>query len=271
LGRPRDIIAICSKLSPFSSNIDPKKFREIVNDTASSEIVANSFDEVAFLLHSIRKKDDRTNFLSLIHTNILTLDELKNICREFNDISTCDHVECKHCDKSHPFCDLYNAGLIGTLKRDTTSDDQYKEYIMKFLGPYDKHIFCKGSIIKSNFYLIHPALHENIAELRNRRLGKKYNLVDHVLIGHNYTWTSRCTALKEINFLSSAILNPAIVEKISINVNDILDDNKTKEEKISIVKKMKNFIGEPSQYSDHLTKILKLVDRLVTYSERLTM
>ena len=150
VGRPRDFVAICSSISPFKADLSDERFREIVNRTASEDIVKNIFSEVEMLLHVLGDANERERFLSLIPSNVLTINEIQGICRDFNGKYNCS-AKCKKCDGTHPFCDLYNCGLLGIVRND---EGKYKQ---KFIGPYDDTPFSANSLpITTRYYFFAP-------------------------------------------------------------------------------------------------------------------
>jgi hypothetical protein len=193
IGRPRDLVSICSKLSPERENLHKDRFREIVNSTASSDIVTNVFSEVEILLDTLKKQANREKFLSLLPYNVLTLDEIKDVCRKFNELVHCPNHDCKTCNEhEHPFCELFNIGLLGVVKKDHHSGNLKQ----KFVEPYEMNQFSNWVLpMDSPYYLVHPSLHVYIDRLRNRFYNSKYNMIQYLLIGNNYTWDKQNSKL----------------------------------------------------------------------------
>jgi len=220
IGRPRDLVSICSKLSPIrQTSIDEKKFRRIVNETASTDIVGNIFSEIEILLDTLKNKDDRERLLALLPYNILSLDELKNICREFNGLHRCKNVVCKDCDGKHPFCDFYNVGLLGIVEKDKLSN----KLKQKFVEPYEMNQFSNYVLpVDSPYYLIHPAIHFYINRLRNKFFGEQYNLITPILIGNKYDWEEKYGKIVEARKMidSSSISDEKVKQQLLDIVND---------------------------------------------------
>lgn len=196
IGRPRDFVSICSKLSPVKTNLKEKNFREIVNNTASTDIVTNTFSEVEILLDTLKDGKEREKFLALLPYNILTLDELKDVCRQFNELIVCPSIyDCKKCDEqTHPFCELYNIGLLGIVKEDYDSG----KIKQKFIEPYEMNQFSNWVLpMDSPYYLVHPSLHVYIDSLRNKLHSSKYNLIRYLIIGNKYLWEKQNSKLIE--------------------------------------------------------------------------
>lgn len=213
IGRPRDLVSICSKLSPVRKNLQKEQFREIVNSTASSDIVVNVFSEVEILLDPLKEKINREKFLSLLPYNVLTLDEVKEVCRTFNDLVQCQTLNCKTCtEQCHPFCELFNIGLLGVVKKDHSSDNLKQ----KFVEPCEMNQFSNWVLpMDSPYYLVHPSLHVYIDSLRNRFYSSKYSMIHYLLIGNNYTWEKKNGKLIEAQkIIFKYVLNVETREKL---------------------------------------------------------
>jgi len=234
IGRPRDFVSICSKLSPMKETLNIEKFREIVNNTASTDIVTNVFSEVEILLTTLKDKNNRERFLALLPYNVLTLDEIKNVCREFNELSKCPPIyDCKKCDKqAHPFCELYNIGLLGVVKKDYDSG----KIKQKFVEPYEMNQFSSWVLpMDSPYYLVHSSLHVYIDSLRNKFFSSRYNLIRYIIIGNNYPWKEQYHKLIEAQKI---IINDVSNEGVKEQLLDIIKDfNKPH----GVIEKLKNF------------------------------
>lgn len=258
-GRPRDFVAVFEKLSSFD-NVNENNFKKAVH-VVSQEVANNSFDEMQFLLHSIYNKEDRENFLSEINTNILTVNELKEICRRYNNIASCDkegNGDCKKCNKLHPFCDLYNLGLLGVIKRDIDGKEPDKNKII-FFSPYEKRLFRKGSLWHSDYYLVHSSLHEVIDEIRNLRHGKGYELINHILIGQGYEWTERDALIKESREMMKSIRNDELSKKLECLIKESIANS---EDRYSITKNIREFISNNKEYAPFALNIIGLAEKI---------
>ena len=150
-GTPRNLVKIILALNLEKSKrktFDFNKLREIVNAVSHESIAPNTIAENTLFLDSLSKPSEIQRFFSLIHRNILYKDELKSICRKFNNIddsiengddsflhSKSDILEndcknCFDCHLSHPFCELSNIGLLGSV---VEFENQKKQ---KFIEPH---------------------------------------------------------------------------------------------------------------------------------------
>jgi len=233
LGRPRDLVSICSKLSPEKKNLTEEKFREIVNNTASTDVVTNAFDEVKILLETLKDKNKREKFLALLPYNILTINELKDVCRKFNELNECPPVyDCKRCQyQNHPFCELYNTGLLGIVKKDYDSG----KLKQKFVEPSEMNQFSSWVLpMDSPYYLVHSSLHVYIDGLRNRLFSSRYNMIRYILIGNNYTWEEQYSKLIEAQKI---IIGKVPAEETEEHLLSILRDFEKPHEVIEKLKK----------------------------------
>ncbi len=201
IGRPRDFVSICSKLSPQvqDTNIDPSMFRKIVNSTAERDVISPLFEEEELFLHILGNREQRREFLSRLPANILTLAEMKHICRAFNRRNTSCHLNCKECAKEgfvHPFCDLYNIGLLGVVARNEVDGEDRQE----FLEPYRMAEYSWGVLPSNNpYYFVHPSLTGLIKEARNLTYSLDYRVIPDVTVGQGYKLTPDSLNAIEIN------------------------------------------------------------------------
>lgn len=211
IGRPRDFVSICSKLSPKRNELDEEGFRDIVITVSSKDIVSNVFSEMEILLNALRKKENREAFLALIPTNILSMSEVKEICRMFNNLTGCEFEYCKDCKFKHPFCELYNIGLLGIIEEDHSNNLK-----QNFIEPYEMSQFPKYVLpAKSPYYLLHSSLRAYITYLRNRSYGKKYKIVPHVIIGNSCNWEKQNEKfISTQKVIDSKVLDSETTEKI---------------------------------------------------------
>ena len=162
------------KMSPSDAQ---DKIRAIVNRIAS----ANVFDDYLksqrqFFLKTLRHDDRISALFSLLPTNIFRGDDLKNINLEFSKRVGVPNKEC------HPFCELYNIGLLGTPKFDPISGEE----LQNFRKPYEFEWKHSEMIRKDRIYFLHPSLHGVVQAERNQ-----YFVNKKVLIGDGYKWTRK--------------------------------------------------------------------------------
>lgn len=206
IGRPRDFVQFCDELSIIKdtpcANLQEKRMllKEKVRHTSSDMIVMSLFDELRMLLNCLNTSAQFDSFLQNLSNNILTYPEMQSICSKFNG-GFCDKA-CANCSpEHHPFCDLYNMGLLGIIIDDSN------EKIQHFKTPYEDMLH--GLRNDSTYFLIHPALREYINKLHmTTDIGVHYSLFIGILVGEGIPWTNRyddlCTVNKWIMQLKDA-------------------------------------------------------------------
>jgi hypothetical protein len=172
--RPRDFMLIGNYISSMRpSDRTQINLKRTINN-ASSEIIESYLKEVRPHIDDI----DFGKLYALINTNILTGDDLKIICGNYND-ANCDNTECADCHMQHVFCTLYMLGLLGYAKQDQVKDDTIQHFLMPGMKPFD----VKGHLTsKSDFYLIHPCLYDVILQKNPNFKPDETNIV-----GYNYS------------------------------------------------------------------------------------
>ncbi len=183
LGRPRDLVIIASELSTKRQTMNETRFRNLVNETAARALVANIFDEMRVFLNCLFDRAQRQRFLRLLPSNILTRDEVVDVCCEFNGLppQSVEYLETNAEGLYHPFCDLYQVGLLGTVTREPDSG----RMVQKFKQPHDFIVDTPCALPHSPYYLIHPALDDHIRQLRT---APPYGLFQHITVGDGQVW-----------------------------------------------------------------------------------
>ena len=196
IGRPRDFVQFCGELSTHKdghTDIEQKRdyLKECIRNISSKTIINSLYDELKMLLKCLNTIERFKEFLLLLHHNILTYDELKTICQEFN--KTHCEGDCENCPpERHPFCDLFNMGLLGYVESHELGMKQ------KFKTPYET--LTRGLRGNFEFFLIHPALREYINQLHmSSKLEQNYTLFKGILVGDDLLWTKYETDLYHVN------------------------------------------------------------------------
>lgn len=209
IGRPRDFVQFCGELSMCKDsyeNLDVKrmKLKEKVRMVSSVTIINSLYDELRMLLKCLKTLNCFKAFLVYLRHNVLTYEELKYICKEYN-AGDCIN-DCRKCPSiKHPFCDLYNMGLLGIVERHSIG----LEVLQKFKTPYED--FSDGLRGNIEFFLIHPALREYINTLhKTSSINDKYELYVGILVGSELPWTDKDTKLYKLNKLIHDIKNPEL-------------------------------------------------------------
>ncbi len=185
LGRPRDFVIVASALSRNRKSLDEPMYRRVVNESSSADLVANIFDEMSVFLDSLDEEEERFRFFSLLPCNILTQDEVIEVCCKFNGIERSAYDAAMY-DRispqlNHPFWELFNAGLLGVVDY----DPERRRSLQQFKQPHDMINNSQASLPDVEFYLVHPALDTFI---RRQRGTGKYHVFQQIVVGHDCDW-----------------------------------------------------------------------------------
>lgn len=237
IGRPRDFVQFCGELSIHKDSYDDleqKRYslKECIRTVSSNTIINSLYDELKMLMKCLTTLDSFKQFLLLLRHNILTYDELKMICQRFNGVN-CDG-NCHRCpSERHPFCDLFNMGLLGYVEKRTYGLDQKQ----KFKTPYEK--LTRGLRGNVEFFLIHPALREYINLLHmNSPLEQNYTLFKGILIGADLPWTSTDTTFYHINQIIQYLANNDTMPLFDELLKSHLKNEETQFDILDKIKKM---------------------------------
>ncbi len=205
VGRPRDLVIICSQLSRCRKHLDERQFREVVNESSARNIVTNVFHEMGVFLDCLSTQEERNRFFSLIPYNILTRAELERICCEFNGLIGMTYIDIDDCPQtiSHPFCELYNCGLVGIVQDDPAQGNVQQQ----FKQPHDIMNCRQSCLPKADYYLLHPALQSLI---HKQRSGAGYQTFRYLAVGHKYPWRGHHGELVDLQRALMDIMDPGI-------------------------------------------------------------
>ena len=181
--RPRDFVMICSQLSERRNDLTVFRIRQIVNYVSGRDIVPSIFEEMSPFLKCLNNQAERERFFSLVPANILSRQDIVEICNQFNDLPK-DHPFSAHSKTGvqvrHPFCELYTCGLLGVPRRDAGGP-----MFQKFKLPQDLLGYEAACLPEADWYLMHPSLYVLIQTVRP---GQQYNLFRYVIVGHDCPW-----------------------------------------------------------------------------------
>ena len=206
-GRPRDLVAIASEISSKRSSVNEKRLREIVQRTSASVVVSNIFDEVQVFLNCLGPVDARMRFLAGIPANILEKEDAIRICEEFNGLEagSLQHFGEESEEIFHPFRDLYSAGLLGVVERDSEQGVS----LQRFRRPNDALTISGTSLPDSPIYLIHPALDTFI---RSQRTRAPFLQFQHIAVGEGLIWEPHTRLIMQVERQLHRIDNERFVD-----------------------------------------------------------
>lgn len=244
VSKPRDLVIISSQLKKtFNNSIINKEetLRNVVNNSATN-ISKNIFTENERFLECLCDKRERENFLSSIPKNILTKRELMAICSNFNNKHNYSDEKCNKCNGKHPFCELYNIGLLGYV----TSD---RPFTQKFKEPYD-YTTTKRITQLYGYYIIHPCLCDTIRQARTNIQSKDYIVIPGITTGNNIEWKDSY---------------PPIIHLVS----DIQNSNLIFEDKLAVLSKLKDEIYQGKDIDSLRKDIQNILGHTQSTSKRL--
>jgi predicted Ser/Thr protein kinase len=206
-GRPRDLVALASAISSQRTSLTERRLRELVQQTTSSVLVSNVFEEVGVFLNCLSDRDARARFLAEIPSNILEHAEAVAVCEQFNGLApgTLQHFGEDSGDIYHPFHDLYFAGLLGVVERDPESGIT----LQRFRKPHDSLAQAAAELPTSPIYLVHPALDTFI---RSQRTRKPFLQFQHIAVGEDCVWEHYYPTLVQIEKQLQVVSNQRLAE-----------------------------------------------------------
>jgi hypothetical protein len=162
-------------------------------------------NEMKLFLRALNTKERIEKFFQLIKSNVLTRPMMEIISADFKK-----SIKGSNGTDFHPFCELYNLGLLGELYHSHDSD----KIIQRFKKPYNFDWKMSCIIPKCSYYLIHPSLRDWIS-----KCSQEYSVERKILIGDGYKWESEYDThlnSKEIKvFISYSSKDSKFVHKFS--------------------------------------------------------
>ena len=192
LGRPRDIVIACSQISRERERLTETRYRELVNEV-SSGTASNIFKETGPFLGCLADEAGREQLFALLPYNILSRQELIDICCKFNDMSPQSYGAIGSSGDvfKHPFCELWSCGLLGAVFAEGLGGSATQ----RFKRAHDEIAHSPGCLPCADYYLLHPSFQSVIH--RNRR-GLGYHIFKFIVVGHGYPWIEHYPSLIEV-------------------------------------------------------------------------
>lgn len=144
-------------IDSFDASIIVNKVKEVVNKTGAENIFKDYLlGQRKIFLETLDSEQKIRKLLSLIPANILHSKALESIRNYYAELigNTVSHI--------HPFCELFNIGVLGTIRKSTSLDKE----IQRFRKPYEFSWIRTGILIEDAIYLIHPSLYDAILDER---------------------------------------------------------------------------------------------------------
>jgi hypothetical protein len=209
IGTPRSLIQIINSIvyncdTVLAPSEYERTLREQANLTSGYLAETKIRSEMAQFLDALSDDVERREFFSRVDRNVLTISDLERITRTvYGD------------DHAHPFCELFNIGLLGCLRRN--ADGRVIQY---FRSPNDFDWRAHNVLPESELYLLHPALEALLS--RNYRL----KVEPHVVVASGDEWRMGWTTQIERGtlkiFLSYATLDAELKLAVEAAIGEYL-------------------------------------------------
>jgi hypothetical protein len=118
--------------------------------------------QMTSFLKTLTGEERIRELLNLIPSNVFTASSLKSINDKF-----CQNIGVRP-EKTHPFCELFNIGLLGRVQQNTASSGEF-QYFRK-LHEFD---WKQENILTENaIYLLHPGLTSQASNMHNININR---------------------------------------------------------------------------------------------------
>lgn len=226
LRRPRDLVLLGDEFhkSNEANELSYIEFTKLVNRIPARDINDSFFVEVARFFRCFQEVK-REYLFSLFSNNVLTRENVIDICDLYNDGIMCFYREnkgqmgmheCAKCPgKNYIFSDLYRVGLIGIVVEESNIDGSKRLQEFRKVGSIGK-----GVLPHSDYYLLHPAMDHIIRKKYNNN---KYQPYRGILIGHGEEWKPKHTAIICLTELLPILDNHNIPIEIKHQIQTLID------------------------------------------------
>jgi hypothetical protein len=248
-GTPRAILhlmdSICSQVDRSAPPEQlEKEIRTEINLKAGALAQTKIESEMASFLSFIDNDDKRIPFFANIHRNVLRKSDMRTV-----------NAAVSRGDEIHPFCELYNLGLLGVLKRD--ADGELRQ---TFKRPVEFDWRLHDCMPESDFYILHPALEAYLSD-RYRLMVEPGVLVDP---GAKWReeWSDEIEERTAKCFVSYATVDRALRDKMMASVSKVLSSDGIRHEfwvddqKIAASESITTKISEGIEWADLLIAIV---------------
>lgn len=211
-GTPRSIMQFGKEIDHIISddrNRDAveraEKLRKTVDSVACENIYRDYLlGQETMFLKTLTSDEKMRVLIELIPSNVLTSGALRAVHREY-----CRNMSIPE-ETSHPFCELYNVGLLGRIEQDPTNGTK----IQHFKKPYEFDWKQNELLQEDTLYLLHPGLTSHAA----RRSSFHINRVN--IIGPGKSWIHKIgrKGNKEKDGIPKIFISHSSVDKPHIRI-----------------------------------------------------
>jgi hypothetical protein len=191
--------ALSSEITDLGARIE--LIRSIVN-TVGQDKTYNDYliSQKRMFLTALCEREDIDGLLRMIPTNVLRGVTLRAIAAKFQaDRGGAARYQ-------HPFCELFNNGLLGTVECDPANP---RRFIQKFQRPHEFDWHMHAMVADDRIYLLHPSIQ---GKIRTLRPGRFYVNTSQV-IGHGREWKGGHDRIYPTIFVSHARAEQAEVKQ----------------------------------------------------------
>jgi hypothetical protein len=211
--QPRDILHIGREIV----NLAPKERKEDRIMRLIFDCINDQIKDYLYTSASLIGGVDLLRAISYITSSILHLNDLKQICCEYNcNEKPWEESNCGSCESPNIFLILYQLGLLGIIQNDSGGNKQ------RFLSPgYNTYQLC-GQLPNSSFYIIHPALCAHLLSVRSN-----FSISSPIKTGNNLPWVDSDLLVNPIMTTKQRPLYsrvPNVGSKIKLELHEILSE-----------------------------------------------
>lgn len=186
IGVPRWLMVIGESISNarqgrgiLTEKTEIKKQQKLISMLVNQKSAELSRDYLMDEMAAFYRGDTPERFingcLAKIGSTVLSIESLKRITEKL--------IESGWSGTTHPFCLLYNLGLLGHVARSADATRNYQKFQKPYQFDWNYHQILPKRAFKH--YLLHPALH-NLVQVQNGSF--RFNKVR---IGDNLPWTPK--------------------------------------------------------------------------------
>jgi hypothetical protein len=183
IGTPRSLMQVGHTLARYSLSSEItdvgariELIRSIVNNVGLDKTYNDYLiSQKRMFLTALSEREDIDGLLRMISTNVLRGTTLRAIAAQFQaDRGGAARYQ-------HPFCELFNNGLLGTVEVDPANP---RRFIQKFQRPHEFDWHMHAMVSDDRIYLLHPSIQSKVRTLRPGR----FYLNPSQVIGHGREW-----------------------------------------------------------------------------------
>lgn len=152
-----------AELSFFEPEERMHRVRDVIDETSSENIFEDYLESQKQMFMKTLSTEERLRaLLKLIPSNVLTASSLMSINKRFASFVGIAR------EKSHPFCELFNSGLIGQIRFDPADGGQFQYFRKSHEFDWNQEEILENSAI----YVLHPGLVSHLAKTTQLHLNK---------------------------------------------------------------------------------------------------